>query len=83
MNVNISTWGFAYREVYWWVEYPENFSSKECFLPEILNSRNIENASIACGMRAIFGSLRDVPWKNQGFSDIEKHGGKQISDLTP
>jgi hypothetical protein len=32
----ISTWDYAHKEACWSVEYSEGFSSKECFLHEIL-----------------------------------------------
>ncbi len=38
-NHGISIWNFAHRQVYLWVECSENFSSKECFFSEILNSQ--------------------------------------------
>jgi hypothetical protein len=34
-NGDILTRDFAHRQLYLSIEYPENFSLKECFLPEI------------------------------------------------
>jgi hypothetical protein len=39
LNNGISTWDFAHRQVYLWIECPENFSSIECILLEILKSK--------------------------------------------
>ncbi len=34
LNDSISIWDFTNEEVYFWGEYPKNFSSKECVLPK-------------------------------------------------
>ena len=72
-NDGISTWDFAHRQVYSWVEYPENFISKECFLPEILKFQKTENSSILRGIWAIFKTLISregnilLSWNFQGI----------------
>ncbi len=56
-NDDISACDFAHRQVYLWVECSENFSSKECFLREILKSQKTENSSIFREIWVIFGTL--------------------------
>ncbi len=56
-NDDISACDFAHRQVYLWVECSENFSSKECFLREILKSQKTENSSIFREIWVIFETL--------------------------
>jgi hypothetical protein len=60
-NGGISSWDFANRKVYWWVECPENFSSKECFPPEILQSKKSHISHERRWNLLFFGTL--VSWE--------------------
>jgi len=56
-NEHILIWDFVHRKVYVWVECPENFSSKEYLLPEILKSWKIGIFSVFCGIWDISRTL--------------------------
>ncbi len=56
-NGGISSWDLAHRKVYWWVECPENFSSKECFLPKILKFQKTASFSVFREICAIFWTV--------------------------
>jgi hypothetical protein len=45
LNADISTLNFAHMKAYLLLERPENFSSKQYFLPEILKSKKITHIS--------------------------------------
>jgi hypothetical protein len=72
-NDGISICYFAHRQVYLWVECPENFSSKECSLPEILKFQKTEHSDISRGIWVSFGTSvcrEENTLLNWNFQDI-------------
>jgi hypothetical protein len=57
LNGGISNWDFAHRHVYLYVGYPEDFSSTECSLLNILKFQRLGNSSILRGIWVIVGTL--------------------------
>jgi hypothetical protein len=72
-NHCISIGNFAHRQVYLWVECPENFSSKECFLSEILKSQKTHSPHQILEFSSFFESLISqkentlLSWNFQGI----------------